>query len=36
LIRTADECLYISKVEGRNRCTGREINGSVPLMAAHG
>jgi two-component system cell cycle response regulator len=36
LIRTADECLYISKVEGRNRCTGREINGQIPLMAAHG
>ena len=36
LIRTADECLYISKVEGRNRCTGREISGGVPLMAAHG
>ncbi len=36
LIRAADECLYISKVEGRNRCTGREINGGIPLMAAHG
>ena len=36
MIRTADECLYMSKMEGRNRCTGKEIGGAYPLMAAHG
>jgi two-component system cell cycle response regulator len=36
LIRTADECLYISKVDGRNRCTGKETTGAIQLMAAHG
>jgi two-component system, cell cycle response regulator len=36
MIRTADECLYISKVEGRNRCSGKEIGAGYPLMAAHG
>jgi diguanylate cyclase (GGDEF)-like protein len=36
LIRAADECLYMSKVEGRNRCTGKETNSGVQLMAAHG
>jgi diguanylate cyclase (GGDEF)-like protein len=33
MIRTADECLYSSKLEGRNRCTGREIAVTLPLMA---
>ncbi len=36
LIRAADECLYMSKVDGRNRCTGREIGGPYPLMVVHG
>jgi two-component system, cell cycle response regulator len=36
LIRTADECLYISKLEGRNRCSSKEIAASPPLMVAHG
>ena len=35
LIRTADECLYRSKLEGRNRSTGQEVLTSVAL-AAHG
>jgi diguanylate cyclase (GGDEF)-like protein len=33
LIRTADECLYKSKFEGRNRSTGQEIAASIALMA---
>ncbi len=33
LIRTADECLYQSKQSGRNRCSGREIALSMPVMA---
>jgi two-component system, cell cycle response regulator len=33
LIRTADECLYRSKQEGRNRSTGQEIAASLALMA---
>jgi diguanylate cyclase (GGDEF)-like protein len=33
MIRAADECLYSSKLEGRNRCTGREIAAAMPLMA---
>jgi hypothetical protein len=36
MIRTADECLYTSKLEGRNRCSGKEIAASVPLMVALG
>ena len=36
LIRTADECLYKSKTEGRNRSTGEEIVVSPALMAHHG
>jgi two-component system, cell cycle response regulator len=32
LIRVADECLYQSKQEGRNRTTGREI-ASAPILA---
>jgi two-component system chemotaxis response regulator CheY len=35
LIRAADECLYKSKAEGRNRTTGQEIAVSLALMA-HG
>jgi diguanylate cyclase (GGDEF)-like protein len=35
LIRAADECLYKSKFEGRNRTTGKEIAVSVAHMA-HG
>jgi two-component system cell cycle response regulator len=35
LIRAADECLYKSKAEGRNRFTGQEIAVSLALMA-HG
>ena len=35
LIRAADECLYKSKAEGRNRSTGQEIAVSLALMA-HG
>lgn len=31
MIRSADECLYSSKLAGRNVCTGREI---VPTLAA--
>jgi diguanylate cyclase (GGDEF)-like protein len=34
LIRTADECLYRSKAEGRNRTTGHEI-GVCHVLAAH-
>jgi diguanylate cyclase (GGDEF)-like protein len=33
LIRTADECLYKSKLSGRNRTTGQEIATSLALMA---
>jgi two-component system cell cycle response regulator len=33
LIRTADECLYRSKLSGRNRTTGQEIATSLALMA---
>lgn len=33
LIRTADECLYKSKLSGRNRTTGQEIAASLALMA---
>src|SRR5271163_404861 len=33
LIRAADECLYKSKAEGRNRATGQEIAVSLALMA---
>jgi two-component system, cell cycle response regulator len=40
MIRTADECLYTSKLEGRNRCTGREIASALSMMptasVAHG
>jgi two-component system, cell cycle response regulator len=40
MIRTADECLYSSKLEGRNRCTGREIASTLAMMptasVAHG
>jgi len=36
LIRTADECLYRSKQEGRNRCSGHEIAVSLPPLKAHG
>jgi two-component system cell cycle response regulator len=36
MIRTADECLYTSKLEGRNRCSGKEIAATIPLMAALG
>jgi two-component system, cell cycle response regulator len=40
MIRTADECLYTSKLEGRNRCTGREIASTLSMMptasVAHG
>jgi diguanylate cyclase (GGDEF)-like protein len=32
LIRTADECLYKSKTEGRNRATGQEVGVSPDLM----
>ncbi len=35
LIRAADECLYKSKAEGRNRTSGQEIAVSLALMA-HG
>jgi diguanylate cyclase (GGDEF)-like protein len=35
LIRTADECLYRSKLEGRNRSTGQEIT-SVLQKTANG
>jgi two-component system cell cycle response regulator len=35
LIRTADECLYTSKTEGRNRTTGEEIVVSPALMVQH-
>jgi two-component system, cell cycle response regulator len=34
LIRTADECLYRSKQEGRNRTSGHEIS-VCPALAAH-
>jgi len=34
LIRTADECLYKSKQEGRDRTSGLEIAVSQPLVAA--
>jgi two-component system cell cycle response regulator len=33
MIRTADECLYRSKQEGRNRTSGHEIAVSLALMA---
>ena len=33
LIRTADECLYRSKLEGRDRTSGSEIAVSRPLVA---
>jgi diguanylate cyclase (GGDEF)-like protein len=40
MIRTADECLYSSKLAGRNRCTGREIAPTLAIMpgaiVAHG
>jgi two-component system cell cycle response regulator len=40
MIRTADECLYSSKLAGRNRCTGREIASTLAMMpttiVAHG
>jgi two-component system, cell cycle response regulator len=36
MIRTADECLYRSKTEGRNRATGEEIVVSPALMVQHG
>jgi two-component system, cell cycle response regulator len=36
LIRTADECLYRAKTEGRNRSSGEEIVVSPTLMAQHG
>jgi two-component system cell cycle response regulator len=36
MIRTADECLYRSKTEGRNRITGQEIPAALALMAQHG
>jgi diguanylate cyclase (GGDEF)-like protein len=40
MIRTADECLYTSKQDGRNRCTGKEIPAAMPLVpvasVAHG
>jgi len=40
MIRTADECLYSSKLEGRNRFTGREIASTLAMMptasVAHG
>jgi PleD family two-component response regulator len=35
MIRIADECLYRSKQEGRNRTSGHEIVFSQTLMA-HG
>jgi hypothetical protein len=35
LIRTADECLYRSKQEGRNRTSGHEIE-VCEVLAAHG
>jgi two-component system cell cycle response regulator len=35
IIRTADECLYRSKQEGRNRSSGSEIEVSH-VLAAHG
>jgi diguanylate cyclase (GGDEF)-like protein len=35
LIRTADECLYRAKMEGRNRTAGEEIVVSPALMAQH-
>ncbi len=35
LIRTADECLYRSKEQGRDRCSGHGIEVS-PALAAHG
>jgi two-component system cell cycle response regulator len=34
LIRVADECLYKSKLAGRNRTTGQEILAAMPLMAS--
>jgi two-component system cell cycle response regulator len=33
LIRAADQCLYRSKEQGRNRCSGMEIPASLALMA---
>jgi diguanylate cyclase (GGDEF)-like protein len=33
LIRAADESLYKSKLAGRNRSTGQELNTAVPLAA---
>jgi PleD family two-component response regulator len=35
MIKAADECLYRSKQEGRNRTSGREIAVSLGLVA-HG
>jgi two-component system, cell cycle response regulator len=35
LIRTADECLYKSKLAGRNRACGEEIVASPALMMQH-
>lgn len=34
MIKVADECLYISKKEGRNHTTGQEIASSFSLMAS--
>jgi diguanylate cyclase (GGDEF)-like protein len=34
LIRIADECLYKSKLSGRNRTTGQEILTAMPMMAS--
>jgi diguanylate cyclase (GGDEF)-like protein len=34
MIRTADECLYTSKLGGRNRCTGKEIQAALALVPA--
>jgi two-component system cell cycle response regulator len=36
MIRKADECLYKSKTDGRNRATGEEIVVSPALMVQHG
>jgi two-component system cell cycle response regulator len=34
MIRAADECLYMSKLEGRNRCKGREVSAALPMVAS--
>ncbi len=34
MIRTADECLYGSKQDGRNRCSGKEIQPAMVLAPA--